>query len=264
MIGYEFEFLVREEDRPLSKRTFESFHGELAKQGWKPKFDSGTGGLVGSEKEGFFVTTDDGICTMELNNPPRETIHECHDQIEKLLCELQRIYQSLGCSIIRVSAFPGEYDLHRAGCKTVCVDDQCCNKSYIKYFNPQRFPKGHHALYVLAANQVWLDVAPQLLMRQWSLFQALSPLVYALFSNSPLFNNRTFDVLEGHDVLWKTMLDSSVVGNDTQYFGLTPKPFSTLIEYFDFILSMPFYFNIREGIQTRESQNYIQRILSCP
>ncbi len=248
MIGYEFEFLVREGDAPLSKRTFESFHSELAKQGWKSKIDPGTGGIVGSENNGFFVTSDDGVCTMELNTPPRNTIRECHQQMEQLLSQLQAIYRSLGCSIIGVSAFPGAFDLHRTKCQNFCLDDQCCNKSYIKYFNPQRFPQGHHALYIFAANQVWLDVAHQDVMRQWNVLQALSPVFYALFSNSPLFNNKPIGVLEGRDILWETMLGSSVVGNDSQYFGMTPTPFSTLIEYFDFILLMPFYFDVRGGM----------------
>lgn len=247
MIGYEFEFLVREGNRPLSQKTFCAFHDALAKEGWTQKYDPGTGGLVGSAKDDFFVTTDDGVCTMEINTPPRQTIGECHAQLTQLLLRLQRIYHSLGCSIIGASVFPGEYDLINRGCKGFCADDQCCNKSYIKYFNAQRFPEGHHALFVFAANQVWLDVEPASRMRQWNAFQALSPVFYALFSNGPVFNNAPFGVLEGRDVLWNTMLDSSIVGNDAQYFGMRHKPFATLIEYFDFIMGMPFYFNLRDG-----------------
>jgi gamma-glutamylcysteine synthetase len=247
MIGYEFEFLVREGDRPLSKKTFEAFHGILAQRAWTPVFDPGTQGLVGSKKNGFFVTTDDGVCTMEINTPPRDTIHQCHEQISHLVSELQDIYQSLGCSIIGTSVFPGLYDIGNNACLAYCIADQCCNKSYIKYLNPQRFPASHHALYVFAAHQVWLDAKPQTLMRQWRVLETLSPLLYALFSNGPVFNDEYIGEMEGRDILWKKMLASSVVGSEEYLFGMTPEPFASLIEYFNFILAMPFYFSIREG-----------------
>ncbi len=251
MIGYEFEFLVREGDRPLSKKTFEVFHGVLAQRGWTPVFDPGTKGLVGSQKDGFFVTTDDGVCTMEINTPPRDTINQCHEQISPLISELQSIYRSLGCSIIGTSVFPGYYDIKNKGCMKYCVDTQCCNKSYIKYFSPERFAAGHHALYVLAAHQVWLDVKHTDLIRQWNMFQRLTPVLYALFSNGPVFNNASFGVLEGRDVLWRIMLESSSVDNDEKYFGMTPRPFTTLVEYFEYILGMPFLFGTREGMAYR-------------
>lgn len=70
-------------------------------------------------------------------------------------------------------------ELARRGWKTkctdVCLEEQCCNKSYIKYFNAQRFPKGHHALMIFAGHHVWLDVPHEDLMRQ----------VKALFDQNP-------------------------------------------------------------------------------
>lgn len=247
MIGYEFEFLVREGDRPLSRATFLKFHKILAERGWKPKSDPGTGGLVGSEKDGFFVTTDDGICTMELNTPPRETVGECHEQITRLLGELQSIYHELGCSIIGLSTFPGVFDDKNYSCKEVCLDEQCCEKSYIKYFNAQRFNKGHHALFVVAANQVWLDVEKSNLMEEWQTFIKATPFIMALFANGPIFNNRALEHLEGREILWRRMLNPSEVTGDEKSFGFPERPIYSLLGYFDYVLSMPFYFSLRDG-----------------
>jgi gamma-glutamylcysteine synthetase len=247
VIGYEFELLVREGDRPLSKRTFVKFHGVLHERGWKTKYDAGTSGVVGSCKDGFFVTSDDGVCVAEINMPPRETIHGCHEQLVKLVSELQKIYKGLGCSIIGTSVFPGFYDVTNKRCSNVCVDNQCCEKSYIKYINAQRWSPGHHALFIFAANQVWLDVSAKDLMVQWNVFNRLSPILLALFANGPIYNDKPIGVLEGRDVLWRTMIVAGIHGDESWLFGMPPKRYGSVLEYFDDILRMPFYFDLREG-----------------
>lgn len=257
MIGYEFEFLVREGNRPLSRGKFSEFHKKLSEQGWEPKYDPGTGGLIGSKKDGFYVTSDDGVCLMEINTPPLNTIKECDKQMKTLLGELQKIYRQIGCCIIGISTFPGFCELKNKGCSHYCIDEYCCNKNYIKHFNAKRFSGGHHALFYAAANQVWLDVSHEELMKQWQIFMRLSPIIYALFANGPILNNEKLEVLEGRDVCWDIMMKSSVVGSDERFFGLTPKLFDNLIDYFDFILSMPFFFETREDKGYKMKDNNI-------
>jgi gamma-glutamylcysteine synthetase len=248
MIGYEFEFLVREGDAPLFKKTFEKFHQELALRGWKNKFDSGTQGLTGSDKDGWVITTDDGICIMEINTPPRNTIKECDEQINSLLKEIQSIYKSLGASIIGVGTFPGEFDIYKTTCdKNICLEPQCCDKSYIRHFNPQRFPKGHHALMTFAGNHVWLDTTPEQLIALRNVLCRLSGIINALFANGSIFNNTILETLDGRDMLWKTMLSSSIHGDETKYYGMPPTLFPTLVDYFKFQLEFPFYFDVRDG-----------------
>ncbi len=247
MIGYEFEFLVREGDRPLSKATFLKFHEVLHLRGWTPKFDPGTGGLVGSEKDGVSVTIDDATCIMELNMLPKETIAECDRDIRALLFELQAIYTTLGASMIGLGVFPGPFPIESNHCEKFCTEDICCDKSYIKYFNAERFPGGHHALFAVAAHQVWLDVPADDLLLQLQVFNALTPLFIALFGNGPVLNNQELGILEGRDQLWRTMIGASSIPGEERRFGMPSKQCDSIAEYFCYILDQPFYFTLREG-----------------
>lgn len=238
MIGYEFEFLIREGDHPLTRAIYKKFHQELEQRGWIPTYDPGTGGLTGSKKDGFYVTTDDGVCLMEINTPPQDTIQKCDRQIRHLLIELQSIYRLYNCSIIGVSAFPGPFDSPR---------DYLCYKSYIKYYNPTRFKAHWQDLLAIASHHVWLDVNHEQLLRQWQFFNRLTPILIALFANGPIFNQQKLDVLDGRDTLWHNMLDTSTIQNDSQYFAMPKVEFATLCDYFEFMLSMPFYYTLRDG-----------------
>lgn len=247
MIGYEFEFLVREGDRPLSKETFFAFHKKLKNKGWQPKLDAGTGNLVGSKKDDIFVGSDDGVNVMEINMPPRDTIQDCDTGIRNLLSELQTIYQSLGTSIIGLNTFPGFYDRNNCICKKFCTDQYCCEKSYIKYYNPVRFPRHHHDLMMIAANHLWLDVRTDQLMDQYNTFLKLSGLFAALFANGPIFNNKKLPILEGRDLFWHNMVSTGIFPEDDKFFGFPPMQYDSILDYFDFMLSIKFYYVEREG-----------------
>ncbi|MEK7084119.1 MAG: glutamate-cysteine ligase family protein, partial [Patescibacteria group bacterium] len=247
MIGYEFEFLVREGNAPLSKKIFLAFHSLLQKRGWTPIYDAGTKGLLGSKRGDIFVGTDDGVCIMEINMPPRQKIQACDTELRRLLAELQTLYLSLGCSIIGISTFPGAFDRTNHDCITACTHDVMCEKTYIKHFNTQRFNTGHHALLIIAANQVWLDVEKIHLMREWRLFNSLSPLFVALFANGPIMNTAPLPVLEGRDYAWHEMLDTSIVPTDSKLFGMPNTLSASLIEYVDHLMDIPFYCSLRDG-----------------
>ena len=126
MIGYEFEFIVREGNRPLSKEKFLQLHKELQADGWKPKYDPDTGGFTGSTKDGMYVTTDDGVGVMELNMPPTDTVQESHTRLTDLLTKLQEMYRSLGASIVGTSVYPGEFDALNPKCREYCLHPDCC------------------------------------------------------------------------------------------------------------------------------------------
>ena len=139
MIGYEYEFLVREGDKPLTKATFLKFHEELKRRGWEQKYDHDTNGLLGSyDKDGVFVITDNGICNMEIELPPTETIAESHRRLTTLLEELQTMYKDLGASIVGVSVFPGPSDFDHTGCADHCTASRVTAKSFIYYHVPKR------------------------------------------------------------------------------------------------------------------------------
>ncbi len=246
MIGYEFEFLVREGDIPLTKATFLRFHKELKKRGWKQKFDSDTNDLAGSYKDDTSIITDNGICNLELNMPPTETVIESHKKIILLLKELQGIYKTLGASIVGVGVFPGPADFDHAHCKEYCTASRICAKGAMRYCVTQRRSE-HHLTHLFSGQHTWLDLLPHDVPKQLAIFNRLNPFLVALFANGPIFNEQPLSMLEGRDELWMRELRTSTIPYDLTVYGMYQEEYKDIFEYFDFILDMPFSFSNRNG-----------------
>ena len=248
MIGYEFEFIVREGGRPLSREKFLAFHKVLQAEGWEPVYTTDTRELLGSSKNGIVVFTDDSINIMELNMPPTETVNESDEKMMTLLQHLQNIYKKLGCTIVGTSVYPGSFDIYQPKCKNICESPYVWAFSFTKYIAPQRFGEYHHATFVIAADQIWLDLPENQIIQQLSILNRLSPLLVALFANGPVFNNRQLGVHEGRDKLWQIALDHDNLRSASSTYGMYPVEFNSIFEYFDFILEQPFYFSYRDDV----------------
>ena len=239
MIGYEFEFLVREGDIPLTRSTFLKFHEELKKRGWKNKFDPDTKGLLGSHKDGIAVVTDDGINNMEIEMPPTETIAESHARLEKLLEELQSIYKSLGASIVGIGVFPGPIDLKLIDYKSWIITSRICQKSFIHNVVPKRW-REHYWTQLFSGIHVWLDLPKNEIIRHLSIFNRLHPFFVALFANGPVFDQKELGVLEGRNALWIRELKTSTIPYDFNIYGMYTAEYKTIFDYFvdDIIFSL--------------------------
>ena len=247
MIGYEFEFLVREGDIPLTRSTFLKFHEELKKRGWKNKFDPDTKGLLGSHKDGIAVVTDDGINNMEIEMPPTETIAESHARLEKLLEELQSIYKSLGASIVGIGVFPGPIDLKLIDYKSWIITSRICQKSFIHNVVPKRW-REHYWTQLFSGIHVWLDLPKNEIIRHLSIFNRLHPFFVALFANGPVFDQKELGVLEGRNALWIRELKTSTIPYDFNIYGMYTAEYKTIFDYFDFLLDDPLYFSTRGDV----------------
>ncbi len=247
MIGYEFEFIVHEGDRPLSKEKFLQLHKELQADGWKPKHDPDTGGFTGSTKDGMYVTTDDGVGVMEINMPPTGTVQESHERLSSLLDKLQEIYRRLGCSIVGTSVYPGEFDVLNPKCREYCLHPDCCEKSIIKLVLAQRLKENHHYFFLIAANHIWLDLPKNDVATYLHTFNRLSPVIYALCANGPLFGNKKSGLLDTRDEVWKQGFAKSLIPHDSSIFGYYQKEPGTIFDYFDFLMDSPPYFLFRNG-----------------
>jgi gamma-glutamylcysteine synthetase len=263
MLGYEFEFLVREGEKALSKETFLAFHKALQADGWTPKYDHETRGLVGSARGDVYVGSDDGVNVMEINLPPTKTVVESDMRMTELLRYLQTTLGKLGCTIIGTSIFPGKFDIYNPKCRTHCEHPNCCNKSFINFVIPQRFHEYHHGFFVIASNHIWLDLPKNDFMRHLRMFNRLSPVLIALFANGPVFNGSGMDVCEGRDVLYDIMLKNTTVPADARIFGMYEKEYATIFDYFDFLMEMPVYLVHRDGVafkvldSTMTNQTYL-------
>lgn len=246
MIGYEYEFQVREGDKPLTKATFLKFHDALQKQGWSALFDPDTKGLLGSERDGMTVVTDDGLNNMEIEMPPTETAVESHERLSKLLAELQEIYKNLGASIIGTSVFPGPIDLQLVKEKHGTVTSRTCPKSFIYYIAPQRWNESYWTQ-LFSGVHIWLDLPKDDIAQHLSVFNRLNPFFVALFANGPLFDQKPIGALEGRNVLWMKELRTSKIPFDFTIYGMYPKEIRSVFDYFDFVMEMPFYFGHRGG-----------------
>ncbi len=246
MIGYEYEFLVREGDKPLTKATFLKFHEELELRGWKPVTDPDTKGLLGSEKDGCVAVTDDGLNNMEIEMPPTKTAIESHERLLALLEEFQPMYRKLGASLIGTSVFPGPIDLHLIKKEHGTVTNRTASKSFIYYIAPHRWSESYWTQ-LFSGIHVWLDLPHTEVVRHLSVFNRLNPFFVALFANGPLFDGNPIGAMEGRNVLWKRELRTSKVPYDFNIYGMYPKEYGSIFEYLDFILDMPFYFGHRGG-----------------
>ncbi len=247
MIGYEFEFLVREGNKLLSKKTVLEVHKKLAGEGWKPKYDPDTGGFTGSTKDGIYVTTDDGVGVMELNMPPTDTVQESDLRLTDLLTKLQEIYRSLGASIVGTSVYPGNFDVLNPKCREYCLHPDCCEKSIIKLVLAQRLKENHHYFFLVAANHIWLDLPKNDIARHLWTFNRLSPLIYALCANGPFFGNKKSGTLDARDELWRGGFAKSTIPHDNSIFGYYQKEYEMIFDYFDFLMESPPYFLFRNG-----------------
>lgn len=247
MVGYEFEFLVREGGHPLSRETFLAFHKMLEQDGWRPDYDRDTERLYGSSKDGVVIISDDSVSIMEINLPPTETVGESDKKITVLLKYLQKLFRKLGCTIIGTSVYPGAFDLYHPKCREKCENPYVCAISFINYIVPKKNHEYHHATFVMAANQIWLDLPKNKINRQLNVFNRLSPLFLALFANGPVFNEKAVGVYEGRDVLWHIILDHGKGLETKKKYGMYFKEPLSIFDYFDAILDSPHYFGYRDG-----------------
>lgn len=246
MIGYEYEFQVREGDKPLTKATFLKFHEELKKRGYGPVIDPDTKGVLGSVKNGVTVVTDDGVNNMEIEMPPTETVVESHTRLATLLDELQRVYATLDASIIGTSVFPGPIDLQLRNEIHGTVTSRHCSKSFIYYVAPYRWRESYWTQ-LFSGIHAWLDLPNDDIIRHLSVFNRLNPFFVALFANGPLFNEKPVGALEGRNVLWMKELHTSTIPYDSNIYGMYPNEYGSIFDYLDFVLDMPFYFGHRGG-----------------
>lgn len=245
MIGYEFEFLVREGGRMLSKEKFMQFQGLLQKDGWMPFHDPDTRSLLGSIKDGVRITTDSSIGIMEINLPPTEDIHASDKHMHDTVLYVQDLYEQIDCTILGVGVYPGRFELHEYKCLDKCLHPDVCGLSFINYVVPQRFHEYHHADFVMAAHQIWLDIPKNNAVRQLRIFNRLTPYLTALFASGAVFNGSDLGVLEGREKLWSEML-IHVPGLEDIYGMYRVEP-ETLFDYFDFILDHQFFFSYRHN-----------------
>lgn len=264
MIGYEFEFLVREGNRPLSRAKFLEFHTLLKAEGWEEKFDPDTKGLVGSKKDGVYITSDDGTGVLEINLPPTETVTESHERMSALLHKLQTKFRNLGCSIIGTSVFPGEFQVSSTRCADACTHPDCCDKSVIKFLMAQRFGETHHHWFVIAANHIWLDVPKNDIARQLYVFNRLPAVVYALFANGPIWQQQESGLLDWRDKGWHIPLSQSSIPEDKTIYGFFTVEHTSTFDYFDALMKRPPYFAFRSGISFKPADPHTtMRDLIC-
>ncbi|MEQ1812886.1 MAG: glutamate-cysteine ligase family protein [Candidatus Nitrotoga sp.] len=251
MIGYEFEFLVREGNRPMSRAKFEAFHSGLQQNGWKAKFDPDSKGLAGSTKDGIYITTDDGVGLIEYNVPPTNTVQESHALMTNLLNECSEILKTIGCAIIGTSVFPGDFDPLSVKCDASCKHPDCCSKSMIQYINAERFKEYHHYWFIIAANHIWLDVPKKDITQYLKLYSRLAPINYALFANGPIWQNQDTGFQDWRDEAWRIPAEHSQIPNDVNFYGLPKKEYPSTLDYFNYLLSLPPHFVSRDGISFR-------------
>ncbi|MDD3839052.1 MAG: glutamate-cysteine ligase family protein [Clostridia bacterium] len=237
-LGAEFEhFVVNEDDL-----KFVSYYGDkgieyilsrMMDAGWEGMYEDSY--LVGLIKDGDTVTLEPGG-QVELSVKPCKTIYEIEKRYFDFLNDIIPILHQEGKILLALGYQP----------ESSIKDIPWNPKERYKYMSEYLKDKGcyaHNMMKGSAALQVSIDYSDERdFMRKFKVANKLSPIVSAVFDNSPFFEGRLFEKKAARAMIWSSC--------DRDRCGIMPYTFDEdfgFEKYAEYILNNPPIFIHRKG-----------------
>jgi glutamate--cysteine ligase len=201
--------------------------------GWEPRDEEGA--TIALARDGVSITLEPGG-QIELAGRPVETVHAAREEVETHVRELVPIARELGLAILGL------------GCHPVSRLDDIAWVPKQRYrimreYMPRVGTLGHRMMKQTATVQTNLDFADERdAMQKLRIGMAISPIVNALFANSPLVDGDAAGHLSFRGHVWTDV--------DRARCGLLPFAFRDDARFADYVawaLDVPMYFILRDG-----------------
>lgn len=229
-IGMEFEHFILHSDS-LETVSYSKLNGiedimlELIPLGWKPTFESDH--LIALDKSGSTITLEPGG-QFELSTPPFHFLKNTEECYLDFLSDILPIIKQYGYSIASLGYQP----------KSLIANLPFLPKKRYEYMQKYLQTKGslaHNMMKGTASTQVTLDYKDeQDYIRKNRIIYYLSPLIYAIFDNAPIFEGEVYTNRSARSLIWSNCdpdrcgYPKGVLGNKFGYAA-----------YAEFILSTP-------------------------
>lgn len=192
-IGIELEFPV------VNQRTFRAMDSRPLfnrliglDDGWMPF--AGDKDSVGCIKDGVAITTDSGICTLEMSSPPQANLYLAKDLVERVLRKIVPELKAMDGLMLGYGIQP----------LTLANNSLWKTAGRTKAFRIN-FPDSTNNSTITAAAQTHVEATSEEFIMAANVFNAMAPLIVAIFANSPVWKG-SFDLLARRTVresLWK-------------------------------------------------------------
>jgi glutamate--cysteine ligase len=238
-IGTEYEKLAVDATTGLAApfagpRGIERILVTLAERfGWEPREEEGT--VIALARAGVSITLEPGG-QIELAGKPVTTVHEAREEVETHVRELVPVARELGLAILGLGCHPfSRLD------DITWVPKQ--RYRIMRDYMPRVGTLGHRMMKQTATVQANLDFADERdAMQKLRIGMAMSPIVNALFANSPLVDGDASGHLSFRGHVWTDV--------DRARCGLLPFAFRDDAQFADYVawaLDVPMYFILRDG-----------------
>jgi glutamate--cysteine ligase len=197
-LGIEFEHFIIDKES-LRAITYYEDGGvqdtlkQLLKKGWKGKYEGEY--LLGLERDGTTVTLEPGA-QVELSIKPYKEIKHIEREYIDFLEEIIPILDKKGQQLIAVGYQP----------ESKIEDIPFIPKSRYKYMSEYFESRGslaHNMMKGTASLQVTLDYKSEVdYMKKFTVANALSPIISAIFDNGPFFEGRIWDKNNIRTKIW--------------------------------------------------------------
>jgi gamma-glutamylcysteine synthetase len=223
-IGIKKEFPV------ISSRTFratgskELFRQLVAKgNGWIPLVDGKN--LAGCTKDGIVVANSSSICTLEISFPPQDSLYQAKILEGEVICEVSQELKTMDSLMLGYGIQP----LNSAGNDLWQKSDRICAMR-------RNFPNAISGATITAADNVCLEISSKELIEANNVFNALAPVIIAIFANSPVWKGSIdhFNRRSVREDLWKEWEPCG------QRIGV-PNYFNSAEEYLRHLQSLKFW-----------------------
>ena len=229
-IGVEFEHFIVDKD---SLKTI-SYYGtegventlkELLSKRWQGKYEGDY--LLGLSKDGTTITLEPGS-QLELSIKPYKNIEEIKKEYSRFLDEIVPILEAKNQALIATGYQP----------ESKISDIKMIPKKRYEYMFDYFKSKGQYAHNMMkgtASVQLSIDYeSEEDYVKKFKIASALSPVIYAMFDNSPFFEGNVSNVHCLRNIIWENC--------DSDRCGIVDKTFDGLFgydQYAEYILNSP-------------------------
>lgn len=216
------------------RRGIQALLNAFQYDGWQPIFEKEH--LIALKNNDAFITLEPAG-QFELSGAKLKNLHECFDELQTYHKQLNVHLKNLGLALLSQGVDP----------KTRREDMPWMPKERYEIMRSYMPTRGNHGLDMMSATaavQVNLDYSSeQDCARKFRVAMALSPLVMAMFANSPIHRGKLTGLKCFRKYIW--------TDTDPDRSGILPFAFEedfTFEKYVDYALDVPMYFVYRDGI----------------
>ncbi|SCG81879.1 glutamate-cysteine ligase [Proteiniborus sp. DW1] len=229
-IGVEFEHFIIDKEtlKTISYYGIDGVEDTLMKlqaMGWKGKYEKDH--ILGLEKEAMTITLEPGS-QIELSIKPYKNIEDIEKVYKNFLDEIVPILDAKGQTLITTGYQP----------ESKITDIKMIPKQRYDYmfeYFKSRGKYAHNMMKGTASVQVSVDYGSEEdYIKKFKVANALSPVIYTMFDNSPFFEGRVTDKYCLRKTIWENCDDDRcgiVAGTFDESFGYE--------KYSDYILNFP-------------------------